>query len=159
MQEDARDSGCAHASCSQQFPWGIAFPQLSAATSLWVHDVTIPALATQGKRTRHPAYCIMFAKTALYPLQQGFVLFSLPLPRRIDYLPSQGKEMLTSVIHPCRRSPGRGVCDGLGITWDPAQLLCWGCVDACSGHGGARFIPCSFPFIHLETVGAVAKPT
>lgn len=46
-----RDSGCASASCSQRFRWGIAFPRLSTTPSLCVRGITIPPLALRGKRT------------------------------------------------------------------------------------------------------------
>lgn len=153
-----RDSGCAHSSCSQQFPWGITFPQLSTATSLWVHGITIPASAMGGKRARHPPYVITLAKPALYPLQQVFVLFSLPLPRRIDYSPSQGKEMLTFVIHPCRRSPGGGVCARLGTTWDPAQPLCWGRVGAAVGMGELGSFRALFRLSISRQLGRLQNP-
>ena len=142
-----QDGGRAPTSCSWRFPWGIALPQLSAATSLCVRGVTVPDLATGGKKTGPPKLrpYNTRAKTLLHPLAGiCWVLPSSSSKHGYSLLRGEGGAAFwhSSLRRKAWASPG-----------EPARLShrCPPRVLRSSVHAGL------LPFTHPETVGAGCK--
>lgn len=141
-----RDTDHAPTSCSQWFPWGIAFPRLSTTTSPCVHGITYLLWQREARGLGNPPYADITRVQKSCGAHYSRDLLGFPFlfleGQIVPY--RKGRRCCLLAFIPVEKGPVEGCAPGWASPGGPARLPRRGVACARRGRWGARFTPGSF---------------